>query len=92
MNHSPFKVAVIKPLLKKTTLDSCILANYRPISNFPFLSKINLTGQVERERGRGREERETQNGRQSLQLSGSSLVEPTSRFGPGGRHPLYAQE
>ena len=35
-----FKVAVIKPLLKKPTLDSGILANYRPISNLPFLSKI----------------------------------------------------
>ncbi len=29
-----FKVAAIKPLLKK------VLANYRPISNLPFLSKI----------------------------------------------------
>ena len=35
-----FKVAVIKPLLKKPTLDPGILANYRPISNLPFLSKI----------------------------------------------------
>ena len=35
-----FKVAVIKPLLKKPTLDSGVLANYRPISNLPFLSKI----------------------------------------------------
>ena len=35
-----FKTAVIKPLLKKTTLDQEILANYRPISNLPFLSKI----------------------------------------------------
>ena len=35
-----FKVAVIKPLLKKPTLDPEVLANYRPISNlyltFPF--------------------------------------------------------
>ena len=37
--HS-FKVAVIKPLLKKPTLDPEVLANYRPISNLPFLSKI----------------------------------------------------
>jgi len=37
--HS-FKVAVIKPLLKKPTLDPDVLANYRPISNLPFLSKI----------------------------------------------------
>ncbi|RCU38734.1 hypothetical protein DVA76_17340, partial [Acinetobacter baumannii] len=35
-----FKVAVIKPLLKKPTLDPGVLANYRPISNLPFLSKI----------------------------------------------------
>ena len=35
-----FKVAVIKPLLKKPTLDPEVLANYRPISNLPFLSKI----------------------------------------------------
>ena len=31
-----FKIAVIKPLLKKATLDPDILANYRPISNLPF--------------------------------------------------------
>uniref|UniRef100_A0A8D3AUE7 Reverse transcriptase domain-containing protein n=1 Tax=Scophthalmus maximus TaxID=52904 RepID=A0A8D3AUE7_SCOMX len=35
-----FKVAVVKPLLKKPTLDPDILANYRPISNLPFISKI----------------------------------------------------
>ena len=35
-----FKVAVIKPLLKKPSLDSSVLANYRPISNLSFLSKI----------------------------------------------------
>uniref|UniRef100_A0A8C4GTX0 Reverse transcriptase domain-containing protein n=1 Tax=Dicentrarchus labrax TaxID=13489 RepID=A0A8C4GTX0_DICLA len=35
-----FKVAVIKPLLKKPTLDPGVLANYRPISNLPFLSNI----------------------------------------------------
>ena len=35
-----FKIAVIKPLLKKPTLDPEVLANYRPISNLPFLSKI----------------------------------------------------
>uniref|UniRef100_A0A8P4G3E0 Reverse transcriptase domain-containing protein n=1 Tax=Dicentrarchus labrax TaxID=13489 RepID=A0A8P4G3E0_DICLA len=35
-----FKVAVIKPLLKKPTLDPGVLANYRQISNLPFLSKI----------------------------------------------------
>ena len=35
-----FKFAVIKPLLKKPTLDPEILSNYRPISNLPFLSKV----------------------------------------------------
>ena len=36
----PFKVAVIKPLIKKPNLDISLLSNYRPISNLPFLSKI----------------------------------------------------
>uniref|UniRef100_A0A8C2DTD7 Reverse transcriptase domain-containing protein n=1 Tax=Cyprinus carpio TaxID=7962 RepID=A0A8C2DTD7_CYPCA len=35
-----FKLAVIKPLIKKTQLDPKELVNYRPISNLPFLSKI----------------------------------------------------
>uniref|UniRef100_A0A8C5HYQ9 Reverse transcriptase domain-containing protein n=1 Tax=Gouania willdenowi TaxID=441366 RepID=A0A8C5HYQ9_GOUWI len=34
------KVAAVKPLLKKRTLDASILANYRPISNLPFMAKI----------------------------------------------------
>ena len=34
------KTAVIRPLLKKPTLDPEILSNYRPISNLPFLSKV----------------------------------------------------
>lgn len=34
------KVAAIKPLLKKRTLDASILINYRPISNLPFIAKI----------------------------------------------------
>jgi len=40
--HAPhsFKVAVIKRFLKKSTLDPEVLANYRPISNLPFLSKV----------------------------------------------------
>ncbi len=33
----PFKLAVI---IKKPKLDPCELANYRPISNLPFISKI----------------------------------------------------
>ncbi|MGL4877299.1 hypothetical protein, partial [Paraclostridium dentum] len=35
-----YKVAVIKPLLKKPCLDPGVLTNYRPISNLPFISKI----------------------------------------------------
>ncbi len=34
----PFKLAVIKPLIKNPKLDPCELANYRPISNLPFMS------------------------------------------------------
>ncbi len=35
-----FKLAVIKPLIKKPQLNPKDLVNYRPISNLPFLSKI----------------------------------------------------
>ena len=35
-----FKKAVVTPLIKKTNLDTSILANYRPISKLPFISKI----------------------------------------------------
>ncbi len=35
-----FKLAVIKPIIKKTQLDPKYLVNYRQISNLPFLSKI----------------------------------------------------
>uniref|UniRef100_A0A8C6M722 Reverse transcriptase domain-containing protein n=1 Tax=Nothobranchius furzeri TaxID=105023 RepID=A0A8C6M722_NOTFU len=35
-----FKHAVVKPLIKKPALDPQDLANYRPISKLPFLSKI----------------------------------------------------
>uniref|UniRef100_A0A674N6M2 Reverse transcriptase domain-containing protein n=1 Tax=Takifugu rubripes TaxID=31033 RepID=A0A674N6M2_TAKRU len=35
-----YKVAVIKPLLKKLSLDPDVLAYYRPISNLPFISKV----------------------------------------------------
>ena len=34
-----WKVAVVKPLLKKPGLD-LISKNYRPISNLPFISKL----------------------------------------------------
>ena len=34
------KTAVIKPLLKKSTLDSSVLNNFRPISNLPFIGKV----------------------------------------------------
>ena len=35
-----FKVAQVSPKLKKACLDQNILANYRPISNLTFLSKV----------------------------------------------------
>lgn len=35
-----FKSAIVKPLLKKATLDSENLRNYRPVSNLTFVSKI----------------------------------------------------
>ena len=34
------KTAIVKPLLKKSSLDKHLLKNHRPISNLPFLSKI----------------------------------------------------
>ena len=34
------KTALIRPLLKKTGLDSDILINYRPVSNLTFISKV----------------------------------------------------
>ncbi len=40
--HVPksFKSSLIRPLIKKPSLDPNILKNYRPVSNLPFLSKI----------------------------------------------------
>ena len=35
-----FKRALVSPLIKKPQLDLSILANYRPVSNLPFLSKV----------------------------------------------------
>ena len=35
-----FRVAEITPILKKTSLDPCVITNYRPISNLSFLSKL----------------------------------------------------
>ena len=37
---SEFKAAVVKPVLKKTSLDPNQMKNCRPVSNLPFLSKI----------------------------------------------------
>ena len=37
---SLFKSAIVKPLLKKPTLDQNNLKNYRPVSNLMFLSKV----------------------------------------------------
>ncbi len=36
----PFKLAVIKPLIKKPKLDPCEMAYYRPNSNLQFMSKM----------------------------------------------------
>ena len=35
-----FKCAIVKPVLKKSTLDSDALYKYRPVSNLPFVSKF----------------------------------------------------
>ena len=42
LSHFPlkFKNALVKPLLKKSSLDQNCLNNYRPVSNLPFLSKV----------------------------------------------------
>ena len=40
---SVFKEAIVKPLLKKPSLDPNSLKNYRPISNLSFLSKVTET-------------------------------------------------
>ena len=37
---SIYKTAIVKPLLKKPTLDPNELNNYRPVSNLSFLSKV----------------------------------------------------
>ena len=37
---SEFKTAVVRPMSKKPSLDPNELKNYRPISNLPFLSKL----------------------------------------------------
>uniref|UniRef100_A0A803U146 Reverse transcriptase domain-containing protein n=1 Tax=Anolis carolinensis TaxID=28377 RepID=A0A803U146_ANOCA len=37
---SHLKQAVVRPLLKKVSLDSTVLNNFRPISNLPFLGKV----------------------------------------------------
>ena len=34
------KSAIVRPLLKKPSLDADTLKNYRPVSNLPFLSKV----------------------------------------------------
>ena len=34
------KTAIVKPLLKKSTLDHNVLSNFRPVSNQPVLAKI----------------------------------------------------
>ena len=40
MFPSAFKHALVKPLLKKSSLDPNVHKNYRPVSNLAFVSKI----------------------------------------------------
>ena len=40
LSISEFKQAVVRPLLKKSGLDSSLLKNYRPVSTVSFLSKL----------------------------------------------------
>ena len=35
-----FKSALVRPLLKKTNLDTEVLRNYRPVSNLQYTSKV----------------------------------------------------
>jgi hypothetical protein len=35
-----FKLAIVRPLLKKPSINADILKNYRSVSNLPFLSKV----------------------------------------------------
>jgi len=37
---SPYKMAIVADLLKKASLDSHDLKNYRPVSNLSFVSKL----------------------------------------------------
>ncbi|CAC5422780.1 unnamed protein product [Mytilus coruscus] len=37
---SSFEQAIVRPLLKKPSLDREVFKNYRPVSNLPFLSKV----------------------------------------------------
>jgi len=47
IKYYSFKVAVIKPLLKKPTLDPEVLVNYRPISNLPFSFSQDFENSIE---------------------------------------------
>ncbi len=56
-----FKSAVVQPILTKSGLDSQVLANYRPVSLLPFLSKVlekivakQLTAHIEKHNLSGR--------------------------------------
>ncbi|KAF7247658.1 RNA-directed DNA polymerase from mobile element jockey [Varanus komodoensis] len=37
---APLKEAVVRPVLKKASLDPGMAANYRPVANIPFLGKV----------------------------------------------------
>uniref|UniRef100_A0A8D0DWT2 Reverse transcriptase domain-containing protein n=1 Tax=Salvator merianae TaxID=96440 RepID=A0A8D0DWT2_SALMN len=37
---APYKEAIVRPLLKKPSLDPTVLNNYCPVSNLPFIGKV----------------------------------------------------
>ena len=37
---SDYKVAVVRPIIKKSNLDPDVLKNYRPVSNLHYISKL----------------------------------------------------
>ena len=47
---SDYKVALVRPIIKKSNLDPDVLKNYRPVSNLHYISKLTekvMAGQIE---------------------------------------------
>ena len=47
---SDYKVALVRPIIKKSNLDPDVLKNYRPVSNLHYISKLTekvVAGQIE---------------------------------------------